>query len=103
MKLNNSSYGHLRVRFLCATLENTTGMKLITNLSDDFAFLQFKGRFSYLTINYQMNMYSILNCKLNKAEADMVEDIIVTLNFIELGHRIDKLTRNNKKLNKKKY
>lgn len=97
IKLNNSSYTHLRIRYLCFQLEKATGMKLMTDLSKEFKFIQFKSKLSYLNIFYEDNLYSTLNYKLNKAEAETIEEIIIILNFLITGQKVQILLKKLKK------
>ena len=97
MTLNNTSYLHKRIRSLCYMLEQSTGMKLQTDLSSDFTILHFKSELSYITIAYERNIYATLNYKLNKAETSAIEEIIIALNFIAYGIKF-RLEMKNKKL-----
>lgn len=90
MKLNNQSYCHKRIRLLCFQLEALTDMKLVTNLSEEFDQVRFVGRLGYLIINFERNVCFALSHKITKDEQKVIEDIVVSLQWLETGRKIEK-------------
>lgn len=82
MKLNKTSYLPVKVRVLCQKLECSTGMKLITNLSEEFEDVRFKGKISYVIIAFKEQAIYTLSHSLTKDEMAMIEDIIIYLRFM---------------------
>lgn len=96
MKLNNHSYVHKQILALCYAFEQSTGLKLITNLSEDFTDVRFQSPYSYVTIDYQHNAIFLMCIKLKKEQLAMVQDIIVLLQWLLTGEYIDQLIMQNK-------
>lgn len=90
MKLNTTSYVHVKIRFCCQKLENITGLKLETNLSKEFKLIEFRNEFSYLTIDWENETYSTLSFHLNKAQEQLVQDIMLYLNWLETFRKVVK-------------
>lgn len=95
MKLNNYSYAHKQIRLLCYELELVTGMKMVTDLSEEFDIIRFESELAYLTINFKKKVYITLSYHLNKTEEEIIRDIILYCNWLEIGHKIQ--TKINKK------
>lgn len=89
MRLNNISHVHKRIRTLCYYIEVVTGLKLVNSLDDEFSTLLFCNNLSYLRIDYEHNVYATLNYKLKKADIDVVEEIIILLNWLDIGGKIN--------------
>lgn len=88
MKLNTHSYVHVKIRMLCNFVEMKTGLKLITNLSDNFSVITFQSEYSYINIFYKKNAYTSLSVKLDKTVRDAIEDILFNLNWLDLGIKL---------------
>lgn len=95
MILNNHSYAHKQIRLLCYQLELFTGMKMITDLSEEFDMIRFENKYSYLVINYLKNTYVTLSYHLDYKEEEIIADIMLHCNWLDIGHKIQ--ARINKK------
>lgn len=89
MKLNNTSYVHKVIRLFCFYLEQSTGLQMITNLDEEFEEIQFKGKLSYLVIDWKNEMYSVLSHRVTQKEADIIDDIITELTWLENGIKLE--------------
>lgn len=87
MKLNTNSYVHKLIRDLCLKLELKTDMKLITDLSEEFTQIRFVKTLGYITIDYRRKAFYTLGHKVDKAELQMIEEIIIYLRFLDVGNR----------------
>ena len=88
MKLNETSYVHKKIRHLCQLLEVSTGLQLVTNLGQEFQEIRFMGRLSYLVIDHQKQAIFTLSCRLTKEELEATKDLILYLQWLETGRRI---------------
>lgn len=86
MVLNKGSYVHLKIRALCLKLEQISGIKLQTNLSKEFEQLEFKSNLSYVIIDYKNYAVFTLSHKISYVEQDLINDIMIYLNWLETGH-----------------
>lgn len=93
MILNYTSYGHKKVRFLCKQLELLTGMRLATNLSEDFNELVFISDLSYIVIAYEKNTCLALSHKITRKEWTIIEEIMIKLTFFWLGERYSRIIK----------
>ena len=83
MQLNNHSYVHKQIRALCFAFEQATGLKLVTNLDNDFISIRFASTYSYVTIDYLHNTYFLMCIKLNKTQFAIAQDIMLYLCWLE--------------------
>ena len=90
MKLNNTSYCHKRIRLLCYQLEALTGMKQQTNLSEEFETVKFQNELGYIIIDHNKSACFTLGHHLDEKEWQTVEDIILYLQWLETGRRVEK-------------
>ena len=95
MKLNNSSYGHVRVRKLCKILEDSTEMTLVTNLDEEFEEIRFVGKFGYIIIDYKKEACFTLGIHVNCLEWEYIREIMIYLNFFEIGRVYEERRRRN--------
>lgn len=95
MKLNKTSYVHKKIRMLCFQLEQFTNLKMITDLSEEFTQIRFMNSLSYIIIDFKRNTCFSMSCKLDCQEFDIVQEILIYLNWLHIGE----VTMN--KLNKK--
>lgn len=102
MKLNTHSYVHVKIRLLCNFVEIKTGLKLITNLSDNFSVITFQNEYSYINIFYKKSVYTSLNTRLDKVVRDAIEDIILYLEWLDIGNAIAEKRVRKAKTNKKR-
>ena len=112
MKLNNHSYLHKKIRLLCLQLEKLTGLRLVTNLSDNFQEISFMNELSYITIDYKHEKSHILSHRLTDNEWATITDIILYCSWLYIGQKyeskrketanITKILQNKKKLDKNK-
>lgn len=87
MKLNNTSYAHVTIRQLCLQLELLSGMKLVTDLSEEFNQLRFVDSYGYIVIDYNNNACFTLSHKLTKKEIATIDDLFVHCRWLEIGHK----------------
>lgn len=97
MLLNNHSYVHKQIRALCFEFEQATGLKLVTNLSEDFQDVRFVSPYSYVTIDYQHNTIFVMCIKLQKDQTAIAIDIMQHINWLVTGQRVELLLHQNKK------
>ena len=90
MKLNKTSYVHKVIRLFCFYLEQSTGLQMITNLDEEFEEIQFKGKLSYLVIDWKNEMYSVLSHRVTQKEADIIDDIKSVLPVKKKGNNVQK-------------
>jgi len=104
MRLNNTSYVHKKIRILCFLLENSTGLKLVTDLSENFEQLKFMSALSYLVIDWKKQAYFTMSHHLSKEEEQEVQDLLLYLDWLDLGHKIqEKNIKYNIKVSKKNH
>lgn len=87
IKLNKTSYCHVVIRLLCYTIEKDSGMKLVTNLSNDFDKITFRNALGYITIDYQNDMCCTVSYKVTDKDVEIIDEIIVRCNWLELGNK----------------
>lgn len=87
MKLNNTSYAHVTIRKLCFQLELLSGMKLVTDLSEEFDEIRFINSFGYIVIDYKRNACFTLSHKLDKKEMATIDDITLHCQWLEIGRK----------------
>lgn len=88
MKLNEKSYGHVKIRKLCRVLEQISGLENITDLGEEFDEIQFIGKYSYIIIDYKKETILLLSYKLSAEELEIIKDINLCLNWLETGLRV---------------
>lgn len=84
MVLNKYSYAHLKIRKLSAQLEAISGMKLITDFDNEFVEVRFMNTLGYIVIDWRRNAVYTLSHKLNPVELNIVDNLMVHLNWLEL-------------------
>lgn len=89
MKLNHHSYVHVNIRKACALLVQSTGMKLFTNLDEEFKEVKFFNALGYIVINWKKEVVFCLGHKLSKSEMELVKDISRQLNWLEMGIKLE--------------
>lgn len=87
MKLNHTSYVHVTIRQLCVQLEVLSGMKLITNLSDDFYEIRLINSYGYIIIDYCNNACFTLSHHLSNKEFETIKDIMLYCNWLLIGDK----------------
>ena len=105
MRLNNYSYVHKKIRLLCYQLELLTGLKCITNLSENFEEIRFMSPLSYITIDYKREAYYTMSVNVNKDVKETIEDIMLNTRWLYMVGRWQdgsKDTKERKKRAKKK-
>ncbi len=100
MKLNNHSYCHKRIRLLCYQLELLSGMKLVTDLSEEFEEVRFVDEFGYIIIDYWHNACFTLSHKMSKKEWETVEDLLLYLGWLNIPNMRKDLFGEEKKESK---
>ena len=83
LKLNKTSYCHVQIRLACYKLEQSSKMKLETNLDENFDQIRFKKQLGYITIDYKNNAVFVLGHKITVAEHDIIENIMSYCNWLE--------------------
>lgn len=97
MKLNTKSYAHVQIRLLCGKLSLKSGLRLKTNLSEEFNKLEFENELSYLIIDYKKGLCITMAHKLNEVEKDYVNDINDYLNWLETGNKYSRMFLNKRR------
>ena len=88
MHLNNTSYVHKLIRRNCSQIEALAGMKMVTNLSEEFEQIQFLNKLGYIIIDYQKNAILSLSHKMTDIELGLAKDIIMYLDWLETGKKV---------------
>lgn len=104
MKLNNTSYVHKRIRLLCFQLEQFSGLKLVTNLSEEFKEVKFMNPLSYIVLDYKNEVIFSMCYKMSNTELKIAEEIILYCGWLwvfEEYYRKKNKIRNKKKSSKK--
>lgn len=87
MKLNTTSYVHVTIRQLCLQLELLSGMKLITELSEEFDEIRFIDKYGYIVIDYKKEACFTLSHRITKKETDTISDLMIYLKWLETGRK----------------
>lgn len=95
MKLNTTSYVHVTIRKLCQQLELLSGMKLVTDLSNEFEQINFIDEYGYIVLDFQKMTCFSLSHHLTDLELEVAQEILEYCDWLETG-RIW-----NERLNKK--
>ena len=93
MVLNNHSFVHVEIRKCCTKLELLTGMKLITDLNSEFVEIRLMNKLGYIVIKWDKNACFTLSHHLTEVELAIVQNILIYLNWLETGQKINALTR----------
>ena len=101
MKLNNTSYTHVTIRKLCLQLELLSGMKLVTDLSDDFYEIRFVNSYGYIVIDWRRNACFSLSHRVDNKQMKVVKDLLLYCQWLEIGAKIEE-ERNRRVANEKK-
>lgn len=99
MKLNNTSYCHKHIRLLCFQLEKLSGLKLVTDLGEDFTQIRFMNSLSYIIIDLKHEAFFTMSHSLSYKEWQNVQDINLYCQWLLTGERYLKRTQ---RLNMKK-
>lgn len=97
MKLNNHSYTHKQIRATCLWFEQLTGLKLLTNLSEEFVDIRFISPLSYVTVDFRNNTIFAMSIKLSEKELRLLKDLILYCNWLICGEEFQKIIDANKK------
>ena len=95
IKLNKTSYVHVKIRQLCAYFEAITGLKLATNLSADFNEIFFMNQLSYIKIDYQNETLYVLSYRIGSAEEYIIDYLVTLCNWLELDKKISNFCNEN--------
>lgn len=95
IKLNKTSYAHVKIRLLCAYFEAITGLKLATNLSKEFKELFFMNQLSYIKIDYENETLYTLSYQIGTEEEYIIDNLVTLCNWLELGKRVSNLCNEN--------
>lgn len=87
MKLNQYNYVHKKIRAMSYLLEQSTGLKLITNFDREFSQIQFLSNYSSITIDFEKDAIFIMMIKLTKEEKWLVEDILLYTRWLYTGNK----------------
>lgn len=93
MKLNNTSYVHKQIRLLCFQLEQLSGLKLITDLSEEFTQIRFMNSLSHITLDLKHEACFTLSHILTKTELQTIQDINLYTQWLLTGERYYKRKR----------
>ena len=94
MVLNDYSYVHVTIRKLCLQVELLSGMKLITNLNEDFYEVRFVNKYGYIVIDWRKNACFSLSHKVTAKEMGAIKDIILYLDCLETFEKVKENRRN---------
>ena len=98
MVLNNHSFVHVKIRKLCAELEEITGLMLITDLNENFEELQFINKLSYIRVDYKNEVCFVLSHRITPKEITIIDDLLLYLSWLEIGYCYKKkMNEKNKK------
>lgn len=84
MKLNTEAYAHKEIRKLCKQLEILSGMKLITDLGEDFEEVRYIDKYGYIIIDFWHDTCFTLSHKITKAEWRIIADLLIELSWLNL-------------------
>ena len=79
----------------CYQIELITGMKLVTDLSQEFTQIQFMNKLGYIIIDYERNAVLSLGHKMNDVELNLVQDVMMYLDWLSTGEIIKNRSPNN--------
>ena len=88
MKLNNSSFVHVTIHKLCLQIELLSGMKLVTDLNDDFYEIRFVNAYGYIVIDWRRNACFSLSHKVDKKQMEAIQDIMLYCRWLEIGDEV---------------
>lgn len=94
MKLNETNYVHVKIRKMCQIIAYYSGMEQITDLSKDFKDIRFTNHVSYLTIDYKRNTCFSMCHRITKEEQELIEELMIYLNWLDTGYRVHKRLTN---------
>lgn len=97
MKLNNTSYCHKQIRLLCFQLEQLTGMRLMTNLSEEFNEIRFMNELSYIIIDFRRYACYTMAYDMDANEWDTVQDILTHTSWLYVGQNWQKIAEEREK------
>lgn len=90
MVLNNHAFVHKKIRILCYKLEEISGLKLVTNLNRNMVEIKLSGSYAHIIIDYRNSAILVLNHKLTDQEMLIIEDIMIYMNWLEVGEKVSK-------------
>ena len=102
MRLNTHSYIHKQIRASCYWFEQATGLKLVTNLSEDFQDIRFASPLSYVTVDYLHKTIFAMCIKLDKKQIQVLNDLIVFCDWLICGEEVQKYLASTEKSRKTK-
>lgn len=82
MKLNNFSYMHKKIRILLFLIEQETGMKLLTNLDEEFDCILFANELQHMRIDYLQEMVCTISVRITPRLQKLIDDVIVSLRWL---------------------
>ena len=91
MKLNNTAYCHKQIRLLCYQLQTFTGLKLMTNLSEEFDEVRFMNELSYIVIDFERNACYTMSYAMDENEWQTVKDILLFTRWLYIGQNWERL------------
>ena len=91
MKLNNTAYGHKNIRLLCYQFQLLSGLKLMTNLSEDFEEIRFMNELSYIVIDFKRNACYTMSYAMDENEWQTVQDILLYTSWLYIGQNWERL------------
>ena len=95
MRLNNYSYVHKKILFLVYSLKNELGVELRTDLKRDLYEIRFENELQYLLIDFRRCVVHIMGIKLDVRQREMVEDLMMYLDWIYMGEKYSTKKSNN--------
>lgn len=101
LRLNETAYAHRKIRMLCFQLETLTGLKLVTNLSEEFHEVRFMNELSYIVIDFKRNAYYTLSVFLDEKIRGTIEDILLETSWLYIGYNWENLARLRERKQKK--
>lgn len=93
LRLNETAYAHRKIRVLCFQLETLTGLKLVTNLSEEFHEVRFMNELSYIVIDFKRNAYYTLSVFMDEKIRETIEDILLETSWLYIGYNWENLAR----------
>ena len=82
MKLNSISYIPKKIRFILYQIECETGMKLLTNLDEEFDCILFANELQHMRIDYLQEMVCTISVRITPRLQKLIDDVILYLRWL---------------------
>ena len=82
MVLNSISYIPKKIRFILFQIEQETGMKLLTNLDEEFDCILFANELQHMRIDYLHEMVCTISVGITPRLRKLIDDVILYLRWL---------------------